>query len=184
MVCVWTKTSHSWNKWRCHRCGTNKKANKQTREYSATQLLIGFQQISDGVIFFQFPFLFLCVFQTWDLLPLRTKEICHLRFCRLFLLWLKFSSFSQNFLDHSSSNSSNRERIWAAVMSSEAKSHFRVTTNNIRILETPNSYDFFYFISSQNFCKLTKCFFVCQIHFKVLKHVLQRGWWYMINFST
>ena len=50
-------------------------------------------------IFVQFPFLCLSVFQTWDLLPLRTKEICHLRFCRLFLSRLKFSSFSQNFLD-------------------------------------------------------------------------------------
>ena len=29
--------------------------------------------------------------------------------------------------------------------------------------------------NSQNFCKLTKCFFVCQIHSEVLKHVLQRG---------
>ena len=31
--------------------------------------------------------------------------------------------------------------------------------------------------NSQNFCncKLTKYFFVCQIHFEVLKHVLQRG---------
>ena len=28
---------------------------------------------------------------------------------------------------------------------------------------------------SQNFCKLTKYFFVCQIHSEVLKHVLQRG---------
>ena len=26
---------------------------------------------------------------------------------------------------------------------------------------------------SQNFCKLTKYFFVCQIHSEVLKHVLQ-----------
>ena len=30
-------------------------------------------------------------------------------------------------------------------------------------------------LNSQNFCKLTKCFFVCQIHSEVLKHVLQRG---------
>ena len=29
--------------------------------------------------------------------------------------------------------------------------------------------------NSQNFCKLTKCFFACQIHSEVLKHVLQRG---------
>ena len=29
--------------------------------------------------------------------------------------------------------------------------------------------------NSQNFCKLTKYFFVCQIHSEVLKHVLQRG---------
>ena len=28
---------------------------------------------------------------------------------------------------------------------------------------------------SQNFCKFTKYFFVCQIHSEVLKHVLQRG---------
>ena len=28
---------------------------------------------------------------------------------------------------------------------------------------------------SQNFCKFTKYFFVCQIHFEVLKHVLQMG---------
>ena len=27
---------------------------------------------------------------------------------------------------------------------------------------------------SQNFCKFTKYFFVCQIHSEVLKHVLQR----------
>ena len=39
--------------------------------------------------------------------------------------------------------------------------------------------------NSQNFCKLTKYFFVCQIHSEVLKHVLQRGrWWYLINFIT
>ena len=31
--------------------------------------------------------------------------------------------------------------------------------------------------NSQNFCKLTKYFFVCQIHSEVLKHVLQRGGW-------
>ena len=31
------------------------------------------------------------------------------------------------------------------------------------------------FGNSQNFCKLTKYFFVCQIHSEVLKHVLQRG---------
>ena len=30
---------------------------------------------------------------------------------------------------------------------------------------------------SQNFCKFTKYFFVCQIHSEVLKHVLQRGGW-------
>ena len=30
-------------------------------------------------------------------------------------------------------------------------------------------------LNSQNFCKLTKCFFVCQIHSEVPKHVLQRG---------
>ena len=29
--------------------------------------------------------------------------------------------------------------------------------------------------NSQNFFKLTKYFFVCQIHSEVLKHVLQRG---------
>ena len=29
--------------------------------------------------------------------------------------------------------------------------------------------------NSQNFCKLTKYFFVCQIHSEVLKHVLQMG---------
>ena len=29
--------------------------------------------------------------------------------------------------------------------------------------------------NSQNFCKLTKYFFACQIHSEVLKHVLQRG---------
>ena len=29
--------------------------------------------------------------------------------------------------------------------------------------------------NSQNFCKLTKYFFVCQIHSEVLKYVLQRG---------
>ena len=29
-------------------------------------------------------------------------------------------------------------------------------------------------LNSQNFCKLTKCFFVCQMHSEVLKHVLQR----------
>ena len=29
--------------------------------------------------------------------------------------------------------------------------------------------------NSQNFCKFTKYFFVCQIHSEVLKHVLQRG---------
>ena len=29
--------------------------------------------------------------------------------------------------------------------------------------------------NSQNLCKLTKYFFVCQIHSEVLKHVLQRG---------
>ena len=29
--------------------------------------------------------------------------------------------------------------------------------------------------NSQNFCKSTKYFFVCQIHSEVLKHVLQRG---------
>ena len=28
---------------------------------------------------------------------------------------------------------------------------------------------------SQNFCKFTKYFFVCQIHSEVLKHVLQMG---------
>ena len=28
---------------------------------------------------------------------------------------------------------------------------------------------------SQNFCKFTKYFFVCQIHSEVLKHVLQKG---------
>ena len=31
--------------------------------------------------------------------------------------------------------------------------------------------------NSQNFCKLTKYFFVCQIHSEVLKYVLQRGGW-------
>ena len=31
------------------------------------------------------------------------------------------------------------------------------------------------FPKSQNFCKFTKYFFVCQIHSEVLKHVLQRG---------
>ena len=30
-------------------------------------------------------------------------------------------------------------------------------------------------LNSQNFCKLTKYFFVCQIHSEVLKHVLHRG---------
>ena len=29
--------------------------------------------------------------------------------------------------------------------------------------------------NSENFCKLTKYFFACQIHSEVLKHVLQRG---------
>ena len=29
-------------------------------------------------------------------------------------------------------------------------------------------------LNSQNFCKFTKYFFVCQIHSEVLKHVLQR----------
>ena len=29
--------------------------------------------------------------------------------------------------------------------------------------------------NSQNFCKFTKYSFLCQIHYEVLKHVLQRG---------
>ena len=36
--------------------------------------------------------------------------------------------------------------------------------------------------NSQNFCKLTKYFFVCKIHSEVLKH--GGGWWYLINFIT
>ena len=37
---------------------------------------------------------------------------------------------------------------------------------------------------SQNFCKFTKYFFVCQIHSEVLKHVLQMGGSDILSIST
>ena len=37
---VWSKTSHSGDKWRCHRCGTDGRTNeRRTREDRATQPL-------------------------------------------------------------------------------------------------------------------------------------------------
>ena len=38
--------------------------------------------------------------------------------------------------------------------------------------------------NSQNFCKFTKYFFVCQIHSEVLKHVLQMGGNDILSIST
>ena len=37
---------------------------------------------------------------------------------------------------------------------------------------------------SQNFCKFTKYFFVCQIHSEVLKHILQMGRSEILSIST
>ena len=52
-----------------------------------------------------------------------------------------------------------------------------VCTSSINIKFNPLKKITGLFGSSQNFCKLTKYLFVCQIHSEVLQHVLHKGGW-------